>query len=112
MIKYSQKLTREFGIWFLNKEKATGQAKAVVVQQKSLIMSLLKCFRCIARLLYETGISVKRLPQIDKVKEQKDGSYKNEVLTEEQYKVLWKYLEYQYTRDKKVRAYEIEMRKT
>tara|TARA_Y100000592_G_scaffold33709_1_gene53481 strand:+ start:3286 stop:4803 length:1518 start_codon:yes stop_codon:yes gene_type:complete len=111
--KIQPETTREFGIWFLNKEKATGQAKgsrrsAEVVN--NVITEVLSMYSKVA--IRDRYISKDRLPQIDKVKEQKDGSYKNEVLTEEQYKVLWKYLEYQYTRDKKVRAYEIEMRKT
>ena len=111
--KIQPELTRDFGIWFLNKEKATSQAKgtrrsAEVVN--NVITEILSMYSKVA--IRDRYISKERFPQIDKVKEQKDGSYKNMVLTEDQYKVLWKYLEYQYTRDKKVKAYEIEMRKT
>ena len=61
--------------------------------------------------LRDRYINSDKLPQLDKIKEQKDQGYKNEVMTESEYNTLWKYLEYQYTRDKKVKESELELRK-
>jgi len=109
--KIPPEATRDFGIWFLNKEKSTHQAKGTrsAEQINNCISEVFAMYKHIA--LRDRYINRDKMPQIDKIKEQKDGSYKNEVLTEDQYNILWKYLEYQYTRDKTVSPYQIEMRK-
>ena len=103
--------TREFGIWFLNKEKASVKWKKgrSPEQVNNVIVEVISMYHKVA--IRDRYISRDKFHQIDKVKQQKDESYKNEVLTEEQYEILWKYLEYTYTRDKKVNRIELENRK-
>lgn len=103
--------TREFGIWFMNKEKSTckGSKGRSPEQINNVITEVMSMYHKIA--IRDRYISKDKFPQIDKVKVQKDESYKNEVLSEEQYELLWKYLEYTYTRDSKLRLIELENRK-
>lgn len=103
--------TRNFGIWFMNQDKQTclGTKSRSPEQINNVISEVWATYKQIA--IRDHYINRDKMPQIDKVKEQKDEMYKNEVLTEEEYEQLWKYLEYQYTRDKKVKPSELANRK-
>ena len=103
--------TREFGMWLFHKEKQTRNEMGgrSAEQVNNAISEIYAMYKHIA--IRDRYTNKDKMPQLDKVKEQKDQSYKNEVMTEQEYNVFWKYLEYQYTRDKKVNENELELRK-
>ena len=110
--KIQPEVTREFGMWMFNKKKQTRHEKGSVrsaEQINNVISEVNAMYKKIA--IRDRYINSDKLPQLDKIKEQKDQGYKNEVMSESEYNTLWKYLEYQYTRDKKVKESELELRK-
>ena len=59
-------------------------------------------------------ISVNQCPQLDKLKIQRDGASKRDILSEEQYEKLWKYIQFNYITKKnnqKTRVNVLETRK-
>ncbi len=98
---------REFGLWFKNLPKETGNPNKPrsSEQVNNAIGEVKAMYNKIG--VRDRFISIDSIPQLDRVKEDKDGSYKRDILTLEQYETFWKYLEYQYTRDKKQKPYEL-----
>jgi len=92
---------KKFGLWYYEQPKATGSAsKPRSTEQINNAIS--EVSRMYHKTAYEDGyISFEQIPKIEKLKESKDTSYKRDILSEEQYKVFWTYLEYTYIKGKK-----------
>lgn len=94
--------TRDFGIWFLNQPKKTGN----ILQERSR-ERINNCITEVISMYHKTAIrdryiSMDKMPEIDRLKEGRDDSYKRDIFTEEEYDKFWKYLEYCYSRGKKL----------
>jgi len=98
-----QKL-KNYGIWYYELPKKSGNANIArsTEQINNSIGTVLKMYNKTA--YDERYISLEQIPRIERLKESKDTSYKRDIFTEEQYEKFWKYLEYVYTKGKKVDA--------
>ena len=105
--------TREFGTWLKNKPKTFQKGKARSLETVNA------CIREVVRMYKELAvrdkyISINSIPQIDKVKMQRDNTSKRDVLTEEEYEKLWRYIQYTYITKKhnpNPKKWELEKRK-
>lgn len=90
---------RDFGKWFQAKPRTDRRTKARSHEQINNAISLVRLayYRIAVR---ERYISADRVPDIDRLKQQRDERYKRDILELEQYERFWKFLEYKYTREK------------
>ena len=89
-------LTQNFGIWLRNKPKQTclhkkGRSAEVINDTISEII----------RMYHQVGvkhryISENKIPIIDRINQPVDDAFKRDILTEEQYEKLWKYMQHKY----------------
>lgn len=97
-------LGRDFGVWFYNQPKEAGNSN-----QPRSIEQVNNCISEVKAMYMNTAlrdrlISLEQIPELDRLKESKDQSYKRDILSEQQYEKLWKYLEYTYMKGKKIDA--------
>jgi integrase len=98
---------RDFGKWFQVKPREDRRVKARSHEQINNAISTVRlCYYRIA--VRDRYVSGDKVPDIDRLKQQRDERYKRDVLELEQYERLWKFLEYKYTREKDLT--EIERR--
>lgn len=96
--------TRDYGMWFFNQPKRThdnGKGRSVD-QINNSIGEILKMYHKTA--VRDRFIGIDQIPEIDRLKEDTDTGYKRDILTEDQYEIFWKYMEYTYMKGKKVDA--------
>ena len=88
--------TRDFGTWLKNrpKHRAYKSQSRSLEQVNSNISEIRRMYNQLA--IRDKYISANQIPEIDKVKVQRDSSYKRDILNEEQYEELWKYIQYNY----------------
>ena len=96
---------RDFGKWFLVRPREDKRVKARSHEQINNAISCVRLayYRVAVR---ERYVSADKVPDIDRLKQQRDGRYKRDVLELEQYERFWKYLEYKYTREKDITPFE------
>ena len=106
--------TRDFGTWLKQLPKKDSRHKG----ERSLdiinnnIVEVRRMYKDLA--VRDRYISVNQCPQIDKLKVQRDLGSKRDILTEEQYEKLWKYIQFTYITKKhnpKTPDRELETRK-
>ena len=98
--------TRKFGYWLQKKPKDfrdDGKPRSVDLINNCR-SEINKCYKDVA--VRDRYISRDQVPEIDKLREQPDEGHKRDILTLEQYEKLWRYLEYQYCKDKSVNEVE------
>lgn len=96
---------RDFGKWFQAKPRADRRSKTRSHEQINNAISVVRLAH------YKIGvrdryISADRVPDIDRLKQQRDERYKRDILELEQYERFWKFLEYKYTREKDITQQE------
>ena len=98
---------RDFGLWFMSQPKETGNpnTQRSAEQVNNAIGEVKAMYHKVA--VRDRFISVDGIPELDRVKQSKDTSYKRDILTIDQYEVFWKYMEYKYTRDKSEKPFEL-----
>jgi len=91
---------RDFGRWFsaLPKESGDMNTPRSTEQVNNAIGEVKAMYHKIG--VRDRYISSDSVPELDRVKADKDTSYKKDILTIEQYETFWKYMEYKYTREK------------
>ena len=91
--------TREFGLWFRAQPKESGDINKPrsAEQINNAIGEVKSTYHKVA--VRDRYISLDSFPEIDRIKQDRDQSYKRDILTLEQYETFWKYLEYKYSRD-------------
>lgn len=96
---------RDFGKWFLVRPREDKRVKARSHEQINNAISCVRLayYRVAVR---ERYVSADKVPDIDRLKQQRDGRYKRDILELEQYERFWKYLEYKYTREKDITPFE------
>lgn len=92
---------RGFGKWFQEKPREDKRKQSRSHEQINNAISAVRLayYKIAVR---ERFVSADRVPDIDRLKQQKDERYKRDVLELEQYERFWKFLEYQYTREKDI----------
>ena len=94
-----QEKLRDFGRWFQSKPREDKRVGARSHEQINNAISTVRlCYYRIA--VRDRFVSADKVPDIDRLKQQKDERYKRDILELEQYERLWKFLEYKYTREK------------
>lgn len=87
--------TRDFAIWLKNKPKQGYKGKPRSVELiNSNISEVHKMYNKLAA--RDKYISKDLIPEIDRLKQPREEAHKRDVLTEEQYEILWKYLQNKY----------------
>lgn len=100
-----QEKLRDFGKWFLAKPREDKRRKARSHEQINNAISCVRlCYYKVA--VRERYVSEDKVPMIDRLKEQRDGKYKRDILELDQYERLWKFLEYKYTKEKEITDFE------
>lgn len=103
--RISPEKTRDYGYWFYNRPREDGrQGKRSIEQCNNAISHVKQMYRDIA--IRDRYLSIDRMPQIDRLKEQPDQGYKRDILEREQYEILWKYMYYQWLREKGISEVE------
>jgi len=106
--------TREFCEWLRRQPKDKRYSGNTATPRS---IDLINNIASEVRLMYykiavrERYISESQVPQFDRLPTQTDDAYKRDILTLTQYEVLWKFLEYKYTREAGVERKEILKRK-
>lgn len=90
---------RDFGRWFQAKPREDRRKQSRSHEQINNAISTVRLayYKVAVR---ERYISADKVPDIDRLKQQKDERYKRDILELEQYERFWKFLEYKYTREK------------
>ena len=90
---------RDFGKWFQAKPREDRRRQARSHEQINNAISLVRLayYKIAVR---ERYVSQDKVPDIDRLKQQRDERYKRDILELEQYERYWKFLEYKYTREK------------
>ena len=112
--KIDPQRTRDFGTWLKLKPKDqsrhSGSRSLDIINNN--IVEIRRMYKELA--LRDRYLSDNQLPQIDKLKVQRDEGSKRDILNEEQYEKFWKYLQFNYITKKhnpKCDAKELEVRK-
>ena len=98
--------TRKFGYWLQKKPKDfrdDGKPRSNDLIN-NCISEINKCYRDVA--VRDRYIGKDEVPEIDRLRIQPDAGHKKDIFTLEQYEKLWKYLEYNYCKDKSISAAE------
>jgi integrase len=95
---------REFGLWMLERPKQSGNINTPrsAEQINNMVGEVLSMYNKTAK--RNRLISADAIPDIDRVKESKDLGYKRDILNEDQYTKFWMYMEYTYSKGKKIDA--------
>ena len=106
---------RDFGTWLKQKPKETalhtGKGRCLELVNNN-ISEVIRMHHQLA--IREKYISLSHLPEIDRVKVQLDEGYKRDIMNEEQYEKIWKYIQFKYITKKAnplVEESELEVRK-
>lgn len=93
---------RDFGDWFFNLPKRSGNINTprCIEQINNAVGEVVTMYRKTA--YRDRFISLEQIPDIDRLDDSKDKSYKRDILTEQQYEKFWKYMEYVYIKGKKL----------
>ena len=94
--------TRDFAYWLLKKPKKKGDKNTSKSYSaiNNHISEIKRCYvECGVRDRY---ISRDDIPEIDRLQESVDRAPKKDILSDDQYKVLWKYCEYKYCLEKDI----------
>ena len=93
---------REFGLWMLERPKKSGNMNTPrsAEQINNMVGEVLSMYNKTAK--RNRLISADAIPDIDRVKESKDLGYKRDILNEEQYTKFWMFMEYTYSKGKKI----------
>ena len=87
--------TRDFGTWMKNKPKQGYKGKPrsseVINSNMSEVMKMYRKFA-----VREKFVGKDALPEMDRLKLSREQAHKRDVLTEEQYEKLWRYIQYNY----------------
>ena len=99
--------TRDYGYWLLKKPRPDGTARGVE-QINNSITEITKMYWSVA--VRDRYISKDQVPEIDRLKQQPDDSYKRDILSVEQYEKLWKFMYYNWIADKTITPIEKQKR--
>ena len=86
---------KNFGLWLLNKPKQTAlhkRGRSIEVINDT-INEIVRMYYQIAKGTY---LQESQLPEIDRLKQKPDDSFKRDILTNEQYEKFWKYCRHIY----------------
>jgi len=107
--------TRDFGTWLKLKPKSTalhtGKSRSVEVINNN-IGEIIRMYHQYAK--RERYITANQIPEIDRLKAQKDQGYKRDIMDEEEYEKFWRWIQKNYITKKHnplVDAKELEIRK-
>lgn len=90
---------RDFGKWYLTKPRQDRRTIPRSHEQINNAISTVRlCYYKIA--VRERYVSADKVPDIDRLKQQRDERYKRDVLDLEQYNKFWRFLEFKYCREK------------
>ena len=99
--------TRDYGYWLLKKPRPDGTARGVE-QINNSITEITRMYLNVA--VRDRYISKDQIPEIDRLKQQPDDSYKRDILSLEQYEKLWKFMYYTWITDKTITPIEKQKR--
>ena len=99
--------TRDFGIWLLNKPKQQNSPKSTQ-RINSNITEVKHFYREVA--VRDRYISSDKIPEIDRLKEQPDEGYKRDIFTKEQYDKFWRFMLYNWIKEKEITHEEKQKR--
>ena len=103
--KIPPEIAREFGMWVLNKSKeyyrGRGRSRGTI---NHTIAAIKKMYKDIA--LKEKFISANEFPEFEYFKIPRDTAPKREVLNDEEYMELCRWMQYKYTREKDIKDLE------
>ena len=88
--------TRDFATWLkqLPKKDTRHKGERSLDMINNNVVEVRRMYKDLA--LRDRYISESQLPQLDKLKLQRDSGSKRDILSEEQYEKLWKYIQYNY----------------
>jgi integrase len=89
--------TRDYGSWFFKQPKKDGGSRSIE-QINNSITEIRKAYKEVA--VRDRYISKDQIPEVDKLKEQPDETYKRDVLSIEQYNRLWRFMYYKWITEK------------
>ena len=99
--------TRDYGYWLLKKPRPDGTARGVE-QINNSITEITKMYLSVA--VRDRYISKDQVPEIDRLKQQPDESYKRDILSLEQYEKLWKFMYYKWIAESNITQIEKQKR--
>ena len=99
--------TRDYGYWLLNKPRPDGQQRGVE-QINNSITEINKMYHQVA--VRDRYISKDQVPEVDRLKQQPDNSYKRDILSTKQYERLWKFMYYKWIPEKGITEIEKQKR--
>ena len=99
--------TRDYGYWLLKKPRPDGKTRGVE-QINNSITEITKMYHQVA--VRDRYISKDQVPEIDRLKQAPDDSYKRDILSMEQYERLWKFMYYKWIPEKGITPIEKQKR--
>jgi len=99
--------TRDYGYWLLKKPKPDGTTRGVE-QINNSITEITKMYHQVA--VRDRYISKDQVPEIDRLKQSPDDSYKRDILSTQQYEKLWKFMYYKWIPEKGITEAEKQKR--
>lgn len=99
--------TRDYGYWLLKKPKPDGTTRGVE-QINNSITEITKMYQQVA--VRDRYISKDQVPEIDRLKQSPDDSYKRDILSTQQYEKLWKFMYYKWIPEKGITEAEKQKR--
>ena len=94
--KIDPRMSKNFGYWLLSKPKKDGTSRS----RELINNAISEIKRMYKYAVNENYLSLDRIPVIERLGEQGDQAYKRDIFELEEYERYWKFLEYEYTRDK------------
>ena len=105
--KIKPQKTRDFGYWLFSKPKA-GSTPRSREKINNNISEVLRAYKNVA--IRDNYIGKEQSPEIDKLKEQPDDTYKRDILTIEQYEKFWRFMLYRWIKEAGVKEVERQKR--
>ena len=99
--------TRDYGYWLLKKPRPDGTARGVE-QINNSITEITRMYLSVA--VRDRYISKDQVPEIDRLKQQPDESYKRDILSLEQYEKMWKFMYYKWIGEPNITQIEKQKR--
>ena len=110
--KIKPQKTRDFGYWLFGKPKSTitpaHNTPRSTEKINNNISEVLRVYKHIA--IRDNYISKNQVPEIDKLKEQPDETYKRDILTTEQYNRFWRFMLYNWIEEEGIKEVEKQKR--
>ena len=107
--KIKPQKTRDFGYWLLNKPKLTHDNTPRSAEKiNNNISEVWRAYKNIA--IRDNYISKNQAPEIDKLKEQPDETYKRDIFSLEEYDKFWKFMYYHWIREEGITEIEKQKR--